>query len=263
MTSVMTPVLAFDIETIPDISGLRRLQDAAAQLSDDQIAEAAFTSRRERTGSDFLPHHLQKVAVISCVFRDHDGFRVKSIGRPEDSEASVIHSFFKIIEKYKPQLVSWNGSGFDLPVLHYRALINAVSAHKYWDLGEDDRDFRYNNYLGRYHTRHIDLMDLLAKYSGRANAPLNEIAQLCGFPGKLGMDGSQVWPAWQAGKNNEVRRYCETDAVNTYLVFCRFQLMRGLLNSESFATEMKLVRETLAAIDEPHWPEFLAGWQEI
>ena len=93
----------------------------------------------------------------------------------------------------------------------YRAMINKVQAPRYWDFGEDDKDFKWNNYISRYHTRHLDLMDLLAMFNGRANAPLDEIAQLCGFPGKLGMDGSKVWSAYQAGEIEAIRNYCETD----------------------------------------------------
>ena len=100
--------------------------------------------------------------------------------------------------------MSWNGSGFDLPVLHYRGMLHGVSAPRYWDMGDgdyaDSRDFKWNNYISRYHTRHLDLMDLLATYQPRANAPLDDLAKLMGFPGKLGMDGSKVWEAWQNGE---------------------------------------------------------------
>ena len=106
---------------------------------------------------------------------------------PSSSGASSI-----CIDKHTPQLVSWNGGGFDLPVLNYRALIHGVTAARYWDWGDDDREFKFNSYLGRYHTRHLDLMDVLAMYQPRASAGLDAIARLCGFPGKLGMDGSEV-----------------------------------------------------------------------
>lgn len=257
----MTPTLVFDLETLPDVEGLRRLNGWGADVSDTEVAERAFAARREATGSDFLPLHLQRVAVIGCTFRDDSGFRVRTLGKPGDSEASLIASFFKTIERYTPTLVSWNGSGFDLPVLHYRSLIHGLQALRYWDMGEDDRDFRFNNYISRYHQRHTDLMDLLAKYNGRANAPLDELAKLCGFPGKLGMDGSQVWPAWQAGKEDEVRAYCETDVVNTWLVYCRFRMLRGELDPQSYEAEVQLVRDTLAASGEPHWQEYLAAWE--
>ncbi|MCV4861002.1 3'-5' exonuclease, partial [Escherichia coli] len=85
------------------------------------------------------------------------------------------------------------------------------------------REFKWNNYISRYHMRHLDLMDLLAMYQPRANAPLDAMAKLCGFPGKLGMDGSAVYGAYRAGQLEEIRRYCETDVMNTYLLYCRFQ----------------------------------------
>ncbi|MGE5535136.1 MAG: 3'-5' exonuclease, partial [Acidobacteriota bacterium] len=238
----MIPVLVFDIETIPDVAGLRTLNGASKDMTDAEVAEAAFAARRERTGSDFLQHHLHRVAAISCVFRDDEGVRVKSLGHPQDSEHKLIHDFFRIIDKYTPQLVSWNGGGFDLPVLHYRAMINGVTASRYWEMGDEDRDFKWNNYLSRYHTRHLDLMDLLALYTGRANAPLDELAKLCGFPGKLGVDGSQVWSLFQEGRLREIRDYCETDVVNTYLVYCRFLLMRGIMTRASYEAEIELVR---------------------
>jgi hypothetical protein len=104
-------------------------------------------------------------------------------------------------------------------------------------------------------------MDVLAMYQPRANAPLNEIAQLCGFPGKLGMDGSKVWDAYKNGEIEAIRNYCETDVVNTYLVFLRFQLMRGALTPEAHINEVNLVRETLENETAPHWKEFLAAWK--
>jgi len=258
----MTPILVFDLETIPDVEGLRALNGWSQDVPDAEVVERAFAARREAVGHDFLPLHLQKIAVVGCAFRDDDGFRVRCIGGPDDSEAMRINGFFKTIERYTPQLVSWNGSGFDLPVLHYRGLIHGITAPRYWDMGEDDRDFRYSNYISRYHQRHVDLMDLLAKYNGRANAPLDQLAKLCGFPGKLGMDGSQVYTAWTDGRADEVRAYCETDVVNTWLVYCRFRLMRGVLTREQYDDEIALVRDTLAAIDEPHWREYLAAWPD-
>ncbi|HWU84429.1 MAG TPA: 3'-5' exonuclease [Rhodocyclaceae bacterium] len=260
----MTPVLVFDIESIPDIKGIRELHDLPAELADSEVAEYIFQKRRAQNGSDFLPHHLQRIVTISCVMRSDEGFRVWSLSEPQLNEGEIIQRFFNGIEKYTPQLVSWNGGGFDLPVLHYRGLIHKVDAPRYWDQGEgdyhDSRDFKWNNYLSRYHSRHLDLMDLLALYSGRANAPLDELAKLMGFPGKLGMDGSAVWSQWLAGEIDAIRDYCETDVVNTYLVFLRFQKMRGVMSASEYETEVDFVRESLMALKLPHWQEFLAAW---
>jgi len=257
----VTPVLVFDIETVPDIEGIRKLNGLGSAIPDAQVAEMAFQQRRQATGSDFLQLHLQRVVAISCALRERDHFRVWTLGNPEDGEAEIIRRFFEGIEKYTPQLVSWNGGGFDLPVLHYRALLHGVQAPRYWDMGEDDREFKWNNYISRYHSRHLDLMDLMALYQPRANAPLDQIAQLCGFPGKLGMDGSKVWDAFQNGEIDAIRNYCETDVANTYLVFLRFQLMRGVLTPEQYRDECELARNQLAKADIPHWHEFLAAWE--
>lgn len=290
----MNPVLCFDIETIPDVDGLRRLgwgdpaggegtdagvDEGATQggkqgaeagaalagvptgpLDDAAVVERAFAARRARTGGDFLPLHQHRVVAIACLFRDQDGMRIRCLGQPGDAEPRLIHDFFRTIERYTPQLVSWNGSGFDMQVLNYRALVHGVPATRFWELGEEDREFKWNNYISRYHTRHLDLMDLLALYTPRASAPLDELAKLCGFPGKMGMDGSQVWPAWQAGRIDEIRDYCETDVANTYLMYCRFQLLRGWWSPEAYEREIALVRTTLEGLPGQHWREFLAGW---
>ena len=256
----MTPVLVFDIETVPDIEGLRKLYELSSDLAPADIAEMAFQSRRQATGNDFLPLHVHKVIAISCVLRDKNEFRVWSLGSTEDTEEELIRRFFEGIDKYTPQLVSWNGNGFDLPVLHYRSMINGIQARCYWESGENDREFKWNNYLSRYHTRHLDLMDLLALYQPRANVPLNDLARLIGFPGKLGMDGSQVWDAFQSGEIIEIRNYCETDVVNTYLLFLRFQFLRGILDNEQYLYENELVRATLKKSSELHWKEFLTQW---
>lgn len=257
----MIPILVFDIETVPDAAGLRRVWGLDEGASDHAVVEFACQRRRQATGSDFLAPHLHRIVAVSCVLRSHDNVRAWSLGSAEDGERELVRRFFDGVEKYTPQLVSWNGSGFDLPVLHYRALIHGVPAARYWELGDDDREFRFNNYISRFHQRHCDLMDLVAGYQNRAFAPLDDIARLCGFPGKLGMDGSKVWEAYQRGEVAAIRNYCETDVANTYLVYQRFQLVRGLLTPEGYEREVSLFRAFLAEQSAPHWKEFEAAWK--
>ena len=257
------PVLVFDIESIPDVEGLRALRGVPATDTDEQVYATWLAERKEKGQSDFTPLHLQRVLVISCVFRNAEGLRIHSfVDRDGLSEGKVVQTFFHAVEKHTPQLVSWNGSGFDLPVLHYRGLRHGVEASRYWDLGEDDREFKWNNYISRYHMRHLDLMDLLAMYSPKNNAPLDAMAKLCGFPGKLGMDGSQVYSQYLAGHTEDIRRYCETDVMNTYLVYCRFQKMRGGLTEAEYEQEIAMVKDTLGnlAPTESHWDEYLKAW---
>lgn len=254
----MVPVLAFDIETVPDTAGLRRLHDLPSSIPDAEVAEMAFQRRRQTVGHDFLPLHLHRVVAISCVLRERDGLRLWSLGDASETEGGLIRRFFDGIDRFTPQLVSWNGGGFDLPVLHYRAMIHGIQARRYWELGDDDREFRYNNYISRYHTRHLDLMDLLGMYQGRV--PLDEFAQLLGFPGKVGMHGSKVWDAFQAGEVEAIRNYCEADVANTYLVFLRFQNMRGFLTDQAYAAECALARDAIGRLPGAHWKTFLDGW---
>ena len=257
------PVLVFDIESIPDLAGLRSLRHDPPEWTDEQVYEAWVKERTEKGQSDFMPLHLQRVLVLSAVFRNGDGLRVHSfVDRDGASEGKVIQQFFNTLEKHEPQLVSWNGGGFDLPVLHYRGLRHGVVASKYWDQGEDEREYKFNNYINRYHNRHLDLMDVLAMFQARANAPLDALAKLCGFPGKLGMDGSKVFEAYRNGGLEDIRRYCETDVMNTYLVYCRFQKMRGGFTEAEYEQEVAMVRGSLEALapQEPHWREYLDAW---
>ena len=252
-------ILVFDIETIPDVDLGRRLYNLEG-LSDEQVAKAMFTLRRNATGGEFLSLEQHRVVAISCVLRSREGLRVWSLGDPSSTEAELIERFYDGIEKFTPDLVSWNGSGFDLPVLHYRALRAGIQATRYWQTGDDDSAFRYNNYLSRFHWRHTDLMDVLSGFQSRARVSLENAACLLGLPGKLGFSGAQVWGAWLAGDLVRIRRYCETDVLNTYLVYLRFDLMRGRLTPERHAEELERVKDLLRAGKEPHFAEFLHAW---
>jgi predicted PolB exonuclease-like 3'-5' exonuclease len=257
----MTPILVFDIETVPDVAGIRRIHDLPSAPTDADVLAWYGAQRRAATGGDFAPLYLQKVVAIGCALREGASLRVWSLGEIDDPEPVLIRRFFDGIERYTPQLVSWNGGSFDLPVLQHRALVHGVAAPRYWDWGDEDREFRFNNYLGRFHTRHLDVMDVLAMYQPRAYAGLDAMARLCGFPGKLGMAGSEVAAAVAAGRLADVRNYCECDVMNTYLVYQRFRLIRGELDAEAYAREISLARERLTAADAPHWRAFLAAWE--
>ncbi|HKK16699.1 MAG TPA: 3'-5' exonuclease, partial [Gammaproteobacteria bacterium] len=220
-----------------------------------------YTQRRQQTGgSEFLRHHVHKVVAISVVLRTIDKLNVWSLGDPDSSEKDILQRFFDGIEKYSPMLVSWNGSGFDLPVLHYRSLLHGISAARYWETGNDDQSFRWNNYISRFHERHTDLMDIISGYQPRAVAPLDEIAGMCGFPGKMGMSGDKVFDYYLQGDLAAIRNYCETDVLNTYLVFLRYELMRGRQSETGYQRECERLREVLKTENKPHLTEFLNAW---
>lgn len=244
-------VLVFDIETIPDLDGGRRIYDLDG-LNDKDTASALLNLRRQENGTEFLRLHLHRIVAISVVLRSTQGVKVWSLGDEDSTEKELIERFYDGIDRFTPNLVSWNGGGFDLPVLHYRALKHGVQARRYWETGNEDTSFKWNNYLSRYHQRHLDLMDQLALFNARANAPLDQIATLLGFPGKMGMSGGKVFEAFQEGNLKGIRDYCETDVLNTWLVYLRFQLMRGELDPTGYEQELTLLKDYLKAEGHHH-----------
>lgn len=254
-------VLTFDIETIPDVAAGRRLYDLG-DLSDDGVIQAMRHLRAQQTGgSDFQRHFLHRIVAISLVLSTSNDFRLWTLGEPDDDEAAAIQRFFDGVDRYTPVLVSWNGGGFDLPVLHYRSLLHGIAAPRYWEIGDEDREFRWNNYLNRFHQRHLDLMDVLSGYQQRAVAPLDQIASLIGLPGKMGMDGSKVWDAYRDGDLQGIRDYCETDVLNTHLVYLRFELIRGRMTRTAYDGEVARIRDALLEMDRPHLKEFVSHWR--
>ena len=254
--------LVFDIETIPDTDLGRRLY-GVEDLDDEAIGRIMFFKQRQARKTDFLPLVQHRVVAISAVLRSGDDLHVFSLGDLQAPEKEIVQRFFDGLDRYSPELVSWNGSGFDLPVLHYRALRHGVNAERYWETGDNDRDFRYNNYLSRFHWRHLDLMDVLAGFQIGGRASLEQVATLLGFPGKLGMSGDQVWDRYLAGELAAIRNYCETDVLNTYLIYLRFQLIRGLLDESRYRAELGRVEASLEQAASPHLTEFLEAWRSV
>lgn len=198
--------------------------------------------------------------MVSALLRTKEGLRLFSLTEGQETEKQIVERFFEGLERYSPELVSWNGTGFDLPVLHYRALKYGVTAEYYWEIGDKDHDFRFNNYLNRFHWRHLDLMDVLSGYNFGGRGSLEQVAMLLGLPGKLGMSGDQVWDTYQSGKVAAIRDYCEIDVLNTYLIYLRFQLMRGLLNQSRYQSEVELLNTKLSEMKGSHISIFLSAW---
>jgi len=254
--------MVYDIETVPDVLQGRRLLKLETG-SDLEVAEALVERRLTQTqgASSFLPHHLQQIVAISVVVATADWVKVWSLGDLDSDESEVITRFFEGIQRYTPNLVSWNGTGFDLPVLHYRSLLHGVMASRYWETGEQDVGFKWNNYLGRYHHRHTDLMEVLAGYQSRAYAPMDEIALMLNLPGKMGMHGSEVWEKYQARDLQNIRNYCETDVLNTYLIYLRFQYIRGFMDENRIKYEKERLKIYLLSTEKPHLLAFLKEWE--
>lgn len=286
-------ILVFDLETVPDIASGRRLYgdpSKMAQLSAEEVARVMTHYRQQQTDgqSDMVRHHLQQVIAISVIFRFNgkvknketgqletkDILDIRSLAAPDASEKELLQQFFNIIKKYTPNLVSWNGNGFDLPVLHYRSLLHGVNMQRYWETEQIDDEyvlneagqkrrvhFQYNKYFNRYNERHLDLMDVLSGYQSKVFASLDEIATMLGLPGKMGMSGDKVWEAYLRGEIQQIRDYCETDVLNTYLIYLRFQLTRGKLSMTEYVQECQRVYQSLQQENKSHFTAFANSWQ--
>jgi len=117
-------VLVWDLETIPDLKGF-----AAANGHDGKSDEEI----RAAMGDRFPKHLYHSIICIGALVahRDNDHWVVDALGAPhvgERSEKELITSFVNRIAELNPQLVTFNGISFDLPVLRYRAMMHAVAA---------------------------------------------------------------------------------------------------------------------------------------
>ena len=250
-------ILGFDIETVPDLDAGRRLHQLDG-VSDEDVLRAMRHLQYQKSGTEFLPLHLHRVVAISCVYED-DGSdnlpRTASLGEIDTSEHDLVAKFFDIIEQHKPRLVSWNGNGFDLPVLNYRALLYGIVAKTYWDTGEFSREARFMNYQNRFHPQqNLDLMAHLSRY--QRGAGLDDLSRMLGFPGKSGMHGDEVAGAWMEGRLDEIRNYCDTDAANTYLLYLRYELIAGAINRSQYDARYARMAEALKASEQAHLVTF-------
>jgi len=253
------PVAVFDLETVPDVDLGRRLWGLTGD--DRTVAEKMLIRRKGETGgSDFLKPLFHKIVAIAMTWRHPDGsFKVRALGAAEDDEAALITKFLHAMEK-RPLLVSWNGSGFDLPVLHHRAMLNRIPGPTFFDT--TSQHAKFDNYWGRYQRRHTDLMDVLANFQARSGAKLDQVAVALGYPGKFGLDGSKVLEKWFGGQRADVRDYCETDVLNTWLVWLDWALAQGILGEDEHATELKSLQAYLEeeGLLRPHLQGFLHAW---
>jgi predicted PolB exonuclease-like 3'-5' exonuclease len=245
----MNSVIVWDLETIPDLRGFAAANDLDGK-SDDEI--------REAMGDKFPKHIYHSIACIGALIahRNNDHWVVDALGAPhvgERTEKELIASFVDRIEELSPQLVTFNGNSFDLPVLRYRAMTHSIAA-----LGLSSRP-----YFNRYTDDAVDLCDVLSSFSSQSKATLHELCRVMGLPGKPdAIDGSDVYKYFREGRIGEIANYCETDIVNTYRLWLRHELFRGRLSDAGFlASEADLTQFIKARSNvKPHLVELVSGF---
>lgn len=265
-------LVVFDIETIVDVEAATRLLHLPPSLSESEIREALEQYHLDITaGNNPFPRQLfHKVVAISFLRAEihytdegeaYHFQELRSGGEENSSEEELLRGFFQWCARHQPRFVSFNGRSFDLPVLRYRAMGYGISAPWLYQTGD-----KWNNYLQRYSADwHCDLLEQLSDYGASARVKLNEVCALLSLPGKLDTDGGDVEGLFYEGKVKEIRDYCETDVLNTYLVYLYHMLHRGALSPPAFHMAMEELKEHLQmeATAKPHFLEFLNAWEKI
>jgi len=261
-------VIVFDIETVIDADASRRIL-RSPELTDSEARNALVAYFLEKTDgrNDFPRQPFHQVVAISyghlirepgeedseLVIR-----RLASGGDTSSSEQDMLSGFFHLIESRAPQLVSFNGRGFDIPVLKYRAMVHGLSCPRWFTQGD-----KWHNYDTRYSPEyHCDLLEVLSDFGASARCSMDEVAAAFNVPGKLETAGDNVRDMFETGQIEAIRNYCETDVLSTMLIFLRHQLFSGSLSEGAYTRAILGISNYLEAEAEtrPYLGEYLKAW---
>jgi len=242
----MMQYLVFDIETKVDKDLVKQVFDPENSLTLEQAYDTARDKILEKSGqqSDFFPVPFHIPIAISTLHAD-EKYRIRSLGcfgADRFSEAELVSKFWQTFEGAQT-LVTFNGRGFDLPVLEAQALKHGLSLPRYFAAGQTRSTYRGNRYSDAYH---IDLCDYLSNFGAayRRNS-LDLLAKMIGLPGKYTIAGEDVEYLYRQGRLKEINQYCVTDVLQTFLLFLRVELLRGKLDKPAYEAAVAATREDL------------------
>jgi len=227
-------ICVFDCETIPDVELVK--SEFALEGDSLDVTNEAFRLQEEKSGYSFLPIPFHQVVAISAVICDDLGNfqRVNSI--EGESEKELIESFLNFIDKKEPKLVSFNGRSFDIPMLMIRAMKYNLSCFAYFE--KDNRDTnksKWDNYRSRYSDRfHVDLMDHIGEFGAVRGLKLDLLCKMAGLPGKYDVHGDEVSELYYKNEIKKIREYCESDVLNTYWLYLKYELLKGHMTKEEY-----------------------------
>lgn len=265
-------LFVFDIETIPDTKTAKHLLD----LQGDDVAQARqalvdYHLKITDGRNSFLRQPFHQVVAISFldaeIVRDFSGqefYKINDIRSGGDlgaSEEEIVRGFFAYLKKKTPRLVSFNGKNFDLPVLKYRAMKYEIEAAWLYKSGD-----KWNNYNQKYSLDwHCDLADAFSDFGASSRIKMNEVCACLNLPGKTGVDGSMVQEYFDQGRLQEIRDYCETDVINTFLLYLSYQHHTGSMTKEAFFKSRQSLVEFLEknGAERPYLLEFLKEWRVV
>lgn len=229
------PLLAFDIETIPDPDIGRRVY--AFGGTDAEVIAAMVDKRRvETNGRTDYPHSpFHKVACVCATIVRDSSVEMRSFAG--DDERANIEGFHRLVAELGPRLISWNGEGFDVPVLRYRAMKRGIQAPGFYD------------------TEHVDVMQELSSHGATPHAGLANVARMLDLPGKSFLDKT-VWEHWLAGESGQVTEYCKVDTVLTLLVFAAHAFHMATIDRPALDALVASVRAAMSR-------EPFEGWRAL
>ncbi|MBN2320276.1 MAG: ribonuclease H-like domain-containing protein [Acidobacteria bacterium] len=262
----MIRYLVFDIETRVDKELVKQIYDPEDSLTLEQAYDAARDQilKRSNQQSDFFPVPFHIPISIATLQAD-ENYRIVSLGclgADRFSESELIARFWQIFENART-LVTFNGRGFDLPVLEIQALKHGLSVQRYFGQDQGRNTYRSNRYSDAFH---IDLCDFLSNFGAvYPRNSLNLLAKLIGLPGKYTIEGEDVEYLYRQGRHKEINQYCMTDVLQTYLLFLRVELLRGKLTKDEYqsavdAAGKDLMERANSAGTENFLMEFLQRW---
>ncbi|MTI10608.1 3'-5' exonuclease [Curvivirga aplysinae] len=267
---MLDQIFVFDIETIPDTDAVPNLTGLDNKDIDMRRKSLEDYHLNITDGRNAFPRQcFHKVVAISFlrarILRDGDyeTYQIEEIrsgGNEHSDEEELIRGFFQYCGKHVPRLISFNGRGFDLPVLKYRAMKYGISAEWLHKVGD-----KWNNYNQRYSKAwHCDLLEQLSDYGASARLRLNEVCAAFNLPGKTGVDGGDVMELYDQGKIQEIRDYCETDVINTFLVYLRYALHTGVTDADGYNHARILLQSELEERSDKNmaYKEFLEAWRK-
>ena len=221
--------------------------DKSKILNHKLLSLRAMEIFKEKTGSEFLPVCFHRVVSISAVMADGFGRFLRVSTLEGENERDKIAKFLTFIEDFNPRLVSFNGRGFDLPMIMARAMCYDLSAAAYFETNDrDNNKSKWENYRSRYDGRfHLDLLDHISDFGAVRGLKLDHICASVGLPGKYDVHGDQVLQLYYAGEQAKIDEYCRSDVLNTYWLFLKYELLRGKITKDDYLNYIAVMGEFL------------------
>jgi len=255
--------LVFDIEAVADGDLISRVKYPKDDLSPADATAKFRAERLEQTGSDILPptFMLPISVVVGKVGTDYRLIDLVALDEAECRPWVITKGFWQGWRHYgRPTLVTFNGRGYDMPVLELASYRYGIAVPEWFDPTGPSYQQRRNRYNSE---SHLDMMDLFTNFgASRLSGGLNLLANLIGKPGKSGMDGSMVQDMYDAGEKQPINDYCRCDVLDTYFVYLRSRVILGLLPLD---IEQEIVIETKQWLEEksadiPAYKGYLENW---